>query len=189
MVRRLVVAALAALCATTAVPANAAAPVKLYLNQVASCGDGAVYVITSAAADSGGCVIIPRAMVNGEGVDNVSEAFATSKKQKTYTLDASKPLTGTFALFGSSGTTLAPAPALVAADFTIKVAKKTIGKVRVEGPALPTAPATSTFSLKLPANLNKVKTNSVQVSVQWVTCVGLCGVAVSGASSLSLPVR
>jgi len=189
MVRRLVVAALAALCATTAVPAQAAAPVKLYLNQGATCADGAMWVITPIADDSGGCVIIPRTMVNGEGLDNTSEAFATSKKNKTYTIDAKKPLTGTFALFGSSGLTLSNAPAYVAADFTVKVAKKTIGTVRVEGPALPTLPATKTFSLKLPANLNKVKSNSVQVNVQWVTCVGLCGVAVSGTSFLNLPVR
>ena len=189
MVRRLVVAALAAVCASTAVPAEAKAPVKLYLNQAGSCGSGPAWVITTIPDDSGGCVYVPREQVNGEGLPSENEAFATTKKTKAYTIDGTKALTGTFALFGSSGLTLAEGPAMVAADFTVKVAKKKVGVVHVEGLALPTMPVTQAFSLKLPSGLNRVKTNSVQVQVNWITCVGLCGVAVSGTSFLSLPVR
>lgn len=188
MVRRLVIAALAAACATTVVPAHAG-PVKMYLNQTGNCGDGPVWSITNIPDDSGGCVYIPREQVNGQGVTSTNEAFTTGKKAKTVKLDVSKPLTGSFALFGSSGLTLAEGPAVVAADLVIKVAKQKVGTVHIEGQAVPTKPVTQTFSFKLPASLKNVKTNSIQVSVTWVTCVGLCGVAVSGASFMELPTR
>ena len=196
MIRRLAVAALAALCATTAVPADAAAPVKLYLNQQGVCSTtGPVFTITTFAEDSGSCVFIPREQVNGEGVVSDNESFTSSKKLKTVKLDTSKPLTGTFALFGSSLLNVPAVPgggniaALVAADLTIKVAKKTVGTVHVEGVALPTTPVSQTFSLKLPAALKNVKTNSIQVNVTWITCVGFCGVSVSGTSFMTLPVK
>lgn len=193
MIRRLLAATAAAsavaLVATTAAPAHAGS-VKAYLNQMNDdCSAGTAFEITLIGEDSGACVIIPRVLVNGEGADNESEAFATGKKFKTYTIDATKPMTGTFALFTSSGLRAANGPGMVAADFTIKMARKTIGTVRVEGPSTPAGPVTKAFSLKIPASLNRVKTNKITVSVQWVTCVGLCGVAVSGASYFTLPTR
>ena len=191
MIRRtLLAAALAVGCFAATVPAEAAkAPVKLYLNQLSADCNTTQFAITPIAEDADACVFIPRVLVNGQGLASDNEAFTSNKKMKTFRLDASKPVTGTFALFGSSGLKAAEAGAYMKAELTIKIAKKKIGTVTVEGPATPVAPATGSFSLKMPAALNKVLTNSVSVDVNWITCVGLCGVKVSGASFMSIPVR
>lgn len=191
MIRRVVIATLAALCAASAVPANAAAPVKLYLNQMSdNCGStGAQWAITASAADGGPCIVLPRTLVNGEGVDAGSESFTSIKKLKSLRLDASKPVTGSFSLFSSGPLTSPDGVGLVEGVFTIKIARQKIGTVVVKGPATPTTPATATFSFKLPKSLNKVQTNSVSVTHDWVTCVGLCSVKVSGVSFLSVPVK
>ena len=191
MLRRLAIAAVAAVCAATAVPAQAAAPVKLYLNQSSeNCtADGASWTITNIPDDGGECIIVPRLQYDNEGLPAEGEGFASTRKLKMYTLDATKPLTGSFSLFGSGPLTSPDGVALVAGDFTIKINRVKIGVVRVEGVASPTAPATKTFSFKLPKSLNKVRTNSFSVTHEWVTCVGLCGVKVSGVSFLSVPVR
>lgn len=192
MLRRLLPLAVVLTAVATTVPAHAAGTVKAYLNQVSDDCNSASFVITTSADDSGACVIIPREQYQGGGVGNDSESYGTGKSFKMFRIDTSKPLTGTFALFGSNGTkgTAAPdAPALVEAEFTIKIAKKTIGHVTVSGQALPTAPATQTFSLTIPAALKNVRTNQIGVSVEWSTCVGACGVKVSGASFMNIPTR
>lgn len=190
MLRRLAVAALAAVALAAAAPSGSAAPVKLYLNELTDdCSAGSQNAITNSPDDGGACVIIPRLLVDGEGLANTNESYASVKSLKSFKVDVSKPLTGTFALFGSSGLRAAQGPANMAADFTIKIAKKTVGTVRVEGVATPAGPVTKSFSLNLPATLRNVSTNSVQVSVNWITCVGLCGVAVSGASFMDVPKR
>lgn len=189
MIRRTLLAALAAALLGTALPADAGTA-KLYLNQLsADCGSGVEFAITSSAADEDACVYVPRVLVDGAGVDSTSEAFATGRKQKSFRLDAKKPVTGTFQVFGASALQGIDAAAIVKAEFRVKVAKKVIGTVTVEGPATPTAPASKAFSFKLPAGLNRVTTNSVSVDVTWITCVGLCGVKVSGASFLTIPTR
>ena len=190
MLRRLAVAALAAISLAAAAPSSSAAPVKLYLNELTDdCGAGTQQAITTSPDDGGACVIIPRLQVDGQGLTNTNESYVSVKTLKAFKVDTSKPLTGTFALFGSSGLRAVGGPANMSADFTIKIAKKTVGTVRVEGVATPVAPVTKAFSLALPASLKNVSTNSVQVSVNWVTCVGLCGVEVSGASFLDVPKR
>jgi len=190
MLRRLAVAGLVAVSIAAAAPSGSAAPVKLYLNELsADCSAGSENAITNSPDDGGACVIIPRLLVEGEGLTNTNESYASIKKLKSFKVDSSKKLTGQFALFGSSGLRAAQGPANMTADFTIKIAKKTVGTVRVTGVATPAGPVTQAFSLPLPASLKNVSTNSVQVSVNWVTCVGLCGVAVSGASYLEVPAR
>lgn len=189
MIRRTLLAALAAALLGTALPADAGTA-KLYLNQLsADCSAAAEFAITTSAADEDSCVYVPRVLVDGQGLDSTAEAFATSRKMKSFRLDASKPVTGTFQVFGAGALQGIDAAAYVKAEFRVKVAKKTLGTVVVEGPAAPTAPATKSFSFKLPAGLNRVTTNSVSVDVTWVTCVGLCGVKVSGASFLTVPTR
>ncbi|HEV2888954.1 MAG TPA: hypothetical protein VGX28_01115, partial [Frankiaceae bacterium] len=149
MFRRLITAAaVAAVAVTASVPSHAAAPVKLYLNELTdSCQNGRVNAITTSPDDSGGCVVIPRVLVDGEGLDNESEAFVSVKGLKSFRIDSSKKLTGTFALFGSSGNSLAPGAANVSAIFTVKIAKKKIGTVTVSGVATPAGPVAQSFSL------------------------------------------
>lgn len=190
MLRRLALASAVALSFATAVPSNAAAPAKLYLNELTSdCSAGTQNAITNIPEDGGACVIIPRLLVDGQGVPSTNESFASVKQVKAFRVDASKKLTGTFSLFGSSGLRPVNGPANVAADFTIKIAGQKVGVVRVAGVATPVAPVSQAFSLALPKSLNKVTTNKAVVSVEWVTCVGLCGVAVSGASFMTVPTR
>lgn len=190
MPRRLLLAAAVALSvAATATPSSAGSA-KLYLNELSTaCGDGTQNVITASPDDEGACIYVPRAIVDGTGYQTTNEAFVSIKKLKAFRVDSGKKLTGTFALFGGSGLRSLNGGALVTADFTIKIAKKTVGTVRVEGVATPTTLATKSFTLSLPKSLNRVLTNSVSVSVNWITCVGLCGVEVSGASFLTVPTR
>ena len=191
MLRRLLVATTAVLCVATAMPSHAApAPAKVYLNELTDdCGAGSQNAITNSPDDGGACVIIPRLLVEGEGLANTNEAYASVKNLKKFRIDASKKLTGTFTLFGSSGLRAAGGPANMTAIFTIKIAKKSVGKVTVSGVATPAAGVSQSFSLPIPAALNKVQSNSVSVSVEWVTCVGLCGVETSGASFMDIPTR
>lgn len=190
MLRRLALAAAVALSVSTAAPSDAAAPAKLYLNELTdACGNGTQNAITNSAEDSGACVIIPRLLVDGQGLSNTNESFASVKQVKTFRIDAKKKLTGEFALFGSSGLRAVPGPANLAADFTIKLGGTKVGVVRVEGLATPAGPVKKTWELTIPASLNRVVTNKAVVSVEWITCVGLCGVAVSGASYLTVPTR
>lgn len=192
MIRRLVIAATAALCAAaTSLPADAAAPVKVYLNQASeACGsEGASWVITTSPSDGGPCIMVPRLQVNGTGYDAGSESFVSVKKMKTVRLDATKPVTGSFSLFSSGPLTSPDGVGLVGGDFVIKIARQKIGTVHVEGVASPTIPATAKFSFKLPKSLHNVKTNSFTVTHTWTDCVGLCAVKVSGVSFMSVPVR
>lgn len=190
MLRRLAVAALVAVSVAAAAPAGNAGPVKLYLNELTdSCAEGQQNAITNSPDDGGACVVLPRLLVDGQGLSNTNESFVSVKTLKSFKVDTSKKLTGQFALFGSSGLRAAQGPANMAADFTIKIAKKTVGTVRVAGVATPAGPVTQAFSLALPASLKNVSTNNVSVSVNWVTCVGLCGVSVSGTSFMVVPAR
>ena len=190
MLRRLALATAVALSVATAAPSHAAAPAKLYLNELTEdCGAGVQNAITNSPDDSGACVIIPRVLVDGQGLATTNESFGSVKQVKLFRIDASKKLTGEFALFGSSGLRAANGPANVVADFTVKLGGTKIGVVRVEGLATPTGPVKKSFELTIPKSLNKVRTNKAVVSVEWVTCVGLCGVAVSGASYLTVPTR
>src|SRR5687768_107455 len=104
MLRRLAVAALAAVTVAVAAPSGSAAPVKLYLNELSDdCSAGSQQAITNSPDDGGACVIIPRLLVDGEGLANTNESYIAVKSLKLFKVDTSKPLTGTFALFGSSG--------------------------------------------------------------------------------------
>lgn len=190
MVRRLLITAVAATCALTAVPSHAAAPVKLYLNELTdSCAAGVQNAITTSPDDAGNCVIVPRLLVDGQGLENTNESFTTVKSVKAFRIDATKPLTGTFALTGGTATRGDDGLAQLKAIFVVKMARKTVGQVVVEGLATPTGPVKKAYSLKLPSSLHNVTTNSVNVSVQWVTCVGLCGVETKGVSFLQVPTR
>lgn len=190
MLRRLLIASVAATCALTAVPSHAAAPVKLYLNELTdSCAAGTQNAITTSPDDRGNCVIVPRLLVDGAGLANTNESFTTLKSVKTFRVDSKKTLTGTFALTGGTATRGDDGLADVAALFVVKIARKKVGEVLVEGLATPTGPVKKPFSLKIPASLHNVRTNSVNVSVEWITCVGLCGVETKGVSFMQVPVR
>lgn len=191
MIRRLVIAMTAALCAAAAVPADAAAPVKLYLNQTSdNCNaTGAQWAVTASAADGGPCIVLPRLQVDGNGYDAGSESFAGSKKLRSFRIDANKPLTGTFSLFSIDPVTGEDGVGVVAGDFVIKIGRQKVGTVHVEGNVTPATPVRQTFSLKLPRSLHNMTTNSVNVTHTWATCVGLCGVKVSGESFMAVPTR
>jgi hypothetical protein len=174
-------------------PAHAAKSVALYLAQVSTDCNAPVFVIVPDSAGTTTCVYLPRASYQGTGVDNTAEAFASGRRA-VYRIDASRKLTGTFALFATSG--IAPpedGAGLVAGDLTIKIARKTVGTVHVEGPSAPGQPAVTSFSLTIPASLNKVRTDAVSVTVAWSTCVAPagCGVKLNGPSHsrFVLPVR
>jgi hypothetical protein len=179
--------------AAGAAPAHAAKSVALYLAQTSTDCNVPVFVIVPDSTGTTTCVYLPREIYQGTGVDNTAESF-TAGRRASYRIDASRKLTGTFALFATSGVSSPEDGAgLVAGDVTVKIARKTVGTVHVEGPSAPNQPAVTAFSLTIPSSLNRVRTDAISVSVAWFTCVSPvgCGVKLNGPSHsrFVLPVR
>jgi hypothetical protein len=183
--------------ATVAIAPSAGAAsrrtVTYYLDVFGGCA-GQAYAVSRVASGSVECAQLPRALVQGKGVTATDPDFSLSRKdvQPAARIDASRTLDGTFYVVVPGPNPTSPDLAsYVAADYSVRIDRVTVGTVHVEGATSAAGPAKATFSLRIPASLNGKPLTAITITPTWITCVAPCATGVSGArhSTFVVPLR
>jgi hypothetical protein len=176
-------------------PSSASAATVLYLSQVGTDCQHAVFALTRSSADTAACAIVPRLVVNGAGLNNAGEDFRLFVTSRSAKIDTRARMRGRFSIAATSPAAAGPTETVgaVEARFRVLVNGIEIGTVDVSGVSVPATPVAKQFSLPLPRGLSNQRLRSVEVTVRWVTCAPLpaCSVEVGGAahSEVQVPLR
>ena len=193
-----VLAVVAGLLAASSAIANAGSPTSatFYMTSPAPCSASNRLLVQS-SADGAGCAEAPDVAIlvpttgKGAGTRVPDEDYETQTVPRI-TLSKHSRLTGFIGIESLSPTTAGPQamPGYVAADYAIVVNGVNVGSGHVEGPSLPSAPATGLFTFTLPSSLAHQRLRNVDVTVKYVGCMGIpaCVVSQDGANHSRLTI-
>lgn len=198
MIRRLGIAAVAAVAVASALPAQAAPKAQLY------------YLGNTGAPANNACTQVlgllktptPNAECTGntlavQGNGFLGDATYNTGKGTNLRLDASRPVTGSIYVVslplvsGGAADSLPYLPGYAKGTFTVKIGSTTLGTFAVDGVIPPVTGLKKDFSFKIPSSLNNKFATKVTVSVDWTDVVGLVDISYTAptASTITVPTR